>query len=81
MTSGNLSDEPIAYANAEALERLGGIADTFLVHNREIHTRCDDSVVKPFRGKATFVRRARGFVPLPIRLQRVGMNVLACGAE
>jgi hydrogenase maturation protein HypF len=81
MTSGNLSDEPIAYANAEALKRLGGIADFFLVHDREILTRCDDSVVKPFRGKATFMRRARGFVPFPIRLQRPGKSVLACGAE
>ncbi len=85
MTSGNRSDEPIAYCDAEAMERLGGIADFFLVHNREIHTRCDDSVVKPFRGEATFMRRARGFVPLPLRwkrpLKREGRSVLACGAE
>jgi hydrogenase maturation protein HypF len=81
MTSGNVSDEPIAYKDAEAVTRLGGIADFFLVHDREIHTRCDDSVVKPFRGKATFMRRARGFVPFPIRLQRWGKSVLACGAE
>jgi hydrogenase maturation protein HypF len=81
MTSGNVSDEPIAYKDAEAFKRLGGIADAFLVHNREIHTRCDDSVVKPFRGKGTFLRRARGFVPFPIRLQRPGKSVLACGAE
>lgn len=81
MTSGNRSDEPIAYRNAEALERLGQIADFFLMHNREIHTRCDDSVVKPFRGRPTFMRRARGFVPFPIRLQRGGTSVLACGAE
>jgi hydrogenase maturation protein HypF len=81
MTSGNRSDEPIAYQNAEAVERLSGIADFFLVHDREIHTRCDDSVVKPFRGKATFLRRARGYVPLPLRLQRGGRSVLACGAE
>jgi hydrogenase maturation protein HypF len=81
MTSGNKSDEPIAYRNAEALERLKGIADFFLWHNREIHSRCDDSVVKPFRGRPTFMRRARGFVPFPIRLQRGGASVLACGAE
>jgi hydrogenase maturation protein HypF len=81
MTSGNRSDEPIAYRNAEALGRLGEIADFFLVHNREIHTRCDDSVVKPFRGRPTFMRRARGFVPFPIRLPRSGASVLACGAE
>jgi hydrogenase maturation protein HypF len=81
MTSGNRSDEPIAYRNAEASERLGQIADFFLMHNREIHTRCDDSVVKPFRGRPTLIRRARGFVPFPIRLQRKGKSVLACGAE
>jgi hydrogenase maturation protein HypF len=81
MTSGNMSDEPIAYRDAEALERLGQIADFFLVHNREIHTRCDDSVVKPFRGRPTFLRRARGYVPFPIRLQQGGASVLACGAE
>jgi hydrogenase maturation protein HypF len=89
MTSGNVSDEPIAYQDAEAVTRLGGIADSFLVHDREIHTRCDDSVVKPFRGKRTFLRRARGYVPFPIRLQlglqlqlqKQGRSVLACGAE
>jgi len=85
MTSGNVSDEPIAYKDAEAVTRLGVIADFFLVHDREIHTRCDDSVVKPFRGKATFLRRARGFVPFPIRLQlrlqKRSRSVLACGAE
>jgi hydrogenase maturation protein HypF len=80
MTSGNKSDEPIAYDNAEAVERLGRIADFFLVHNRAIQTRCDDAVVKPFRGRRTFLRRARGFVPLPIRLKRGGKSVLACGA-
>jgi hydrogenase maturation protein HypF len=81
MTSGNMSDEPIAYKDAEAVTRLGGIADFFLVHDREIHTRCDDSVVKPFRGKAAFFRRARGYVPFPLRLQRGGRSVLSCGAE
>ena len=81
MTSGNRSDEPIAYRDAEALERLGQIADFFLLHNREIHTRCDDSVVKPFRGRPTFMRRARGFVPFPIRLPGGKKSVLACGAE
>jgi hydrogenase maturation protein HypF len=81
MTSGNRSDEPIAYRNAEAQERLGQIADFFLMHNREIHTRCDDSVIKPFRERPTLIRRARGVVPFPIRLQRGGKSVLACGAE
>jgi hydrogenase maturation protein HypF len=89
MTSGNRSDEPIAYKDAEAVTRLGGIADFFLVNDREIHTRCDDSVVKPFRGKRTFLRRARGYVPFPLRLplrlqlplQKQGRSVLACGAD
>jgi hydrogenase maturation protein HypF len=81
MTSGNRSDEPIAYCNAEALERLGTIADFFLVHNREIHTRLDDSVVKSFQGHLTFMRRARGYCPFPIRLRQGGKSVLACGAE
>jgi hydrogenase maturation protein HypF len=85
MTSGNRSDEPIAYHDAEAVTQLGGIADFFLVNDRVIHTRCDDSVVKPFRGKRTFLRRARGYVPfplrLPLRLQKRGRSVLACGAE
>ncbi|MBW2039739.1 MAG: carbamoyltransferase HypF [Deltaproteobacteria bacterium] len=80
MTSGNVSDEPIAYKDAEAFARLRGITDFFVVHNREIHTRCDDSVVKPFRGRVTFVRRARGYVPFPIRLKERGKSVLACGA-
>jgi hydrogenase maturation protein HypF len=81
MTSGNVSDEPIAYKDTEAITRLRGIADFFLVHNREIYTRCDDSVIKPFRGTATFIRRARGYVPFPIRLGQRGECVLACGAE
>ena len=81
MTSGNLSDEPIAYKDAEALERLRGIAEYFLVHNREIHMRCDDSVMKVFRDAPLFVRRSRGYVPHPIKLGGEGRQVLACGAE
>jgi hydrogenase maturation protein HypF len=81
MTSGNRSDEPIAFRNAEAVEQLSGIADFFLVHNREIQTRCDDSVAKPFRGRPTFMRRARGYVPFPIKLRQGGKSALACGAE
>jgi hydrogenase maturation protein HypF len=81
MTSGNRSDEPIAFRNADAVEQLSGIADFFLVHNREIQTRCDDSVVKPLRGRPTFLRRARGYVPFPIKLKHGGKSVLACGAE
>ncbi|MDD5223313.1 MAG: carbamoyltransferase HypF [bacterium] len=81
MTSGNMSDEPIAYRDEEARKRLAEIADYFLFHNREIHTRCDDSVIKPFRGGTVFLRRARGYVPAPIPLARGGKSVLALGAE
>ena len=81
MTSGNVSDEPIVYKNEDVPDRLGNIADYFLVHNRDIHVRCDDSVVKPFQNKITFFRRARGYVPFPIRLKRKSVEVLACGGE
>jgi len=82
LTSGNVSDEPIAYQDADALDRLGGIADAFLTHDRAIHIRTDDSVVRPFRGRATLLRRSRGYVPEPLRLRRrFRRPVLACGAE
>lgn len=81
MTSGNISDEPIAYRDGEAFERLKGIADYFLIHNRPIHMRCDDSVLKVFRGRPLFIRRSRGYVPMPLRLQGAKRSVLACGAE
>ncbi len=68
MTSGNRSDEPIAIANDEARERLASIADAFLLHDREIASRYDDSVVRPGREGPVFLRRARGFAPLPIDL-------------
>jgi len=81
MTSGNVSDEPISFEDREAFDRLKQIADFFLVHNREIRTRCDDSVLKPLRGTTTFLRRARGFAPFPIKLNRDGKSTLACGAD
>jgi hydrogenase maturation protein HypF len=82
LTSGNVSDEPIAYQDADALDRLGGIADAFLTHDRPIHIRTDDSVVRPFRGQAALLRRSRGYVPEPLRLRRPFRRpVLACGAE
>jgi len=82
LTSGNVSDEPIAYRDAEALERLAGIADHFLVHDRPIHIRSDDSVGRAFRGRELLVRRARGYVPQPIALPwPFPRPVLACGAE
>src|SRR6202007_1486637 len=60
MTSGNRSDEPIAYRDDEALEQLGGIADLFLVHDRPIHVRCDDSVTRVVEGVELPLRRSRG---------------------
>jgi hydrogenase maturation protein HypF len=68
MTSGNRSDEPIAYRDDEALEKLAGIADLFLVHDRPIHLRCDDSVTRIVDGVELPVRRSRGYAPRPIEL-------------
>jgi hydrogenase maturation protein HypF len=68
MTSGNLSEEQIAAGLDEARQRLGGIADGFLMHDREIITRCDDSVVRPAGPDLILVRRARGYAPLPLQL-------------
>ena len=82
MTSGNVSDEPIAYEDDDALERLGGIADAFVLHDRPIETRTDDSVLRVARGRPLPLRRSRGAVPsvlaLPVPADR---HVLACGAE
>ena len=68
MTSGNRSDEPIAYEDADAFERLSGIADLFLVHNRPIHVRCDDSVSRVIDSQESLVRRSRGYAPQPVTL-------------
>lgn len=81
MTSGNLSDEPIVYRDEEARERLQGIADFYLVHNRGIHTRTDDSVIRVFQGNPIFLRRSRGYVPRAIALPSCQRSVLAVGAE
>ena len=81
MTSGNISEEPIAIDNAEAVERLRGLADYFLVHNREILLRADDSVVRVAGGRARQVRRSRGYVPAPIFLKEELPPVLAVGGE
>jgi hydrogenase maturation protein HypF len=88
MTSGNLSEEPIAIANDEALRRLSGLADFFLVHNREILLRCDDSVVRVLSssvdshaGTTQQLRRSRGFVPVPVFLHEEFPSVLAVGGE
>ena len=81
MTSGNLSEEPFAYRNDEALQRLAGIADLFLMHNRDIETACDDSVARIIAGRPVVLRRARGYVPKPLALsRRFDAPVLACGA-
>jgi hydrogenase maturation protein HypF len=82
LTSGNVSDEPIAYRDADASQRLGGIADGFLTHDRAIHIRTDDSVSRPFLNKETVQRRSRGYVPEPVRVRvRFRRPVLAVGAE
>jgi hydrogenase maturation protein HypF len=81
MTSGNISEEPIAVDIEDALERLKGIADCYLDHNREILSRCDDSVVRVLDGEALFLRRSRGYVPLPIEIDGCDGSVLACGAH
>ncbi len=80
MTSGNLSEEPIAKDNDEALTRLRGIADYFLLHNRDISGRYDDSVYM-VEGKPQAIRRARGYAPYPIFLPFQSKQILACGAE
>ena len=82
LTSGNVSDEPIAYRDEDAISRLAGIADAYLVHDRGIHMRTDDSVTRTFRGRELPVRRSRGHAPQPLRLPvAAGRPVLACGAE
>jgi hydrogenase maturation protein HypF len=81
MTSGNLSEEPISKDNEDAWRRLAGIADYFLVHDRDIYVRCDDSVTAVVMDIPSFTRRARGFAPNPIHLKYKSRQVLGCGAE
>ncbi|MFI5096005.1 MAG: carbamoyltransferase HypF [Candidatus Acidiferrales bacterium] len=81
MTSGNLSEEPIAIDNREAVHRLNGLADYFLVHNRDILLRSDDSVVRVAGGVTRQLRRSRGFVPVPVFLKDDQPSVLAVGGE
>ncbi len=81
MTSGNLSEEPIVISNHEAMLQLGGVADWFLLHNRDIATRVDDSVVRSFEGRERVLRRSRGFVPQTIDLGIELEEVLAFGGE
>jgi hydrogenase maturation protein HypF len=81
MTSGNMSEEPIAAGNDEALQRLACIADYFLMHNRDICSRYDDSVTMVVNNRTQIIRRARGFAPYPVKLPFNAGMVLACGAE
>ena len=81
-TSGNLSDEPIAYRDDDARERLGVVADLHLSHDRRIHMRVDDSVARVLDGRPYLLRRSRGYAPAPIRLPwATPRPVLACGAD
>ncbi|MCR5845677.1 MAG: carbamoyltransferase HypF [bacterium] len=84
MTSGNLTDEPIASGNDEAHRRLGNIADAFLDNDRKILSKYDDSVLRIVDGRRKFVRRARGYAPVPLEMPRFGGNpacILGVGAE
>ncbi len=82
MTSGNLSDEPIAYQDEDAQRRLHTIADGTLTHNRPIHMRCDDSVVRVVGGGEQFLRRSRGYAPEPLALAfELPQPLLACGGH
>jgi hydrogenase maturation protein HypF len=102
MTSGNMSNEPIVIDNEAAFDRLSGIADYFLMHNREIYLRTDDSIVRRVRGSGSevrgkspsprtsnpeprtplqFLRRSRGYVPMPVFLKKKVPQILACGAD
>ncbi len=81
MTSGNISEEPIITDNREALDKLKGLCDSFLLHDRDIHMRIDDSVAKVAGGIPRVVRRARGYVPETIDMGREMPDILACGAE
>jgi len=81
MTSGNLSEEPIAYEDADALRRLDHLADAFLLHNRPIHMRVDDSVVRFAANGPYLLRRSRGYAPEPLQLPVEAPEILAAGAE
>ncbi|MEO9223694.1 MAG: carbamoyltransferase HypF [Acidimicrobiales bacterium] len=82
LTSGNVSDEPIAHIDADAVGRLGPLVDGLLTHDRPIHIRCDDSVVRAAGGRPTVLRRSRGYAPEPVALPfEAPGHVLAVGAE
>lgn len=81
MTSANISDMPIVFKNEEARAKLSRVADAFLLNDREIQTRCDDSLMWVYRGREYFARRSRGYVPYPLSAGKELPPVLACGAE
>jgi hydrogenase maturation protein HypF len=81
MTSGNKSEEPISIDNQDAFQKLGKIADYFLIHNRDIYLRSDDSIVRVTNHTIRQIRRSRGYVPVPVFLGSKTPEVLACGAE
>ncbi len=81
MTSGNCSEEPIAIDNEDAIERLAPLADAFLLHNRDIHLRCDDSVLRVFENHELPIRRSRGYAPYPVKLPFNAPPILAAGGE
>ena len=85
MTSGNITEEPLVKDNEEAFSKLSGLADAFLLHNRGIFMRVDDSVMKVRKDRdaavPSFIRRSRGYVPEPILLKDDGPDVLGCGAD
>lgn len=82
MTSGNISDEPICFTNEEAMSKLSGIADFFLLHDRDIHMPCDDSVVRPMAGCGVLIRRSRGYVPSSFGLpSRLPVPAISVGAD
>ncbi len=82
MTSGNVSDEPLICKNEKALERLGGVADAFLMHDREIYRQVDDSILHFVDDQPAFMRRARGYVPTPILMEKsCRRDIFAAGAD
>lgn len=81
MTSANFSNQPIIKENDEALEKLAPVTDAFLLHDRDIHVHCDDSVIRIFRGIELPLRRSRGYAPFPVRLPFAVRPTLAVGGE
>jgi hydrogenase maturation protein HypF len=81
MTSANISEEPICYQNKECFIRMKEIVDCFLFHNREIYTRCDDSVIRLYKNRPFIIRRSRGYAPRPIILKKAAKSVLAVGGQ